>query len=86
MKIKFSDLEFDVLKKLSQNIHTFSTPEEQIILDKLNEIKEEEEIEIELDRKEMHIILSWSDVSWGIYTIEEESVIKKLRKALGEKN
>lgn len=54
----------------------FSIPEETIILKKLGEMKGGW---LELKDNEAKIILTWSESSMGIHTMEEESVIKKLK-------
>jgi hypothetical protein len=54
-------------------------PEEDIIIRKLNHIEGDV---ISLNEQEARIILSWSDSTLGIHTLEEESVLKKLKLLL----
>lgn len=54
-------------------------PEEGIIIKKLNSIKDNV---ISLNEIETKIILAWSDSTLGIHTMEEESVLKKLKSLL----
>lgn len=54
-------------------------PEEDIIIKKLNSIKDNV---ISLNEIETKIILAWSDSTLGIHTMEEESVLKKLKPLL----
>ena len=54
-------------------------PEEDIIVRKLNHIEGDV---ISLNEQEVRIILSWSDSTLGIHTLEEESVLKKLKSLL----
>jgi hypothetical protein len=56
-------------------------PEEDIIIKKLNSIKDNV---ISLNEQEAKIILSWSDSTLGIHTLEEESVLKKLKSLLDQ--
>jgi hypothetical protein len=51
-------------------------PEEEIILKKLDEMKDSK---VELKENEMKIILTWSESSMGIHNMEEDRVIKKLK-------
>ncbi len=50
-------------------------PEEEIILKKLDNMKDNV---LTLNEKEAQIIMTWSDSTYGIHTLEEESVIKKI--------
>ena len=54
-------------------------PEEDIIIKKLD--SRENDV-ISLNEQEAKIILSWSDITLGIHTLEEESVLKKLKSLL----
>ena len=54
-------------------------PEEDIIIRKLDS---RENVVISLNEQEAKIILSWSDSTLGIHTLEEESVLKKLKSLL----
>ncbi len=54
-------------------------PEEDIIIRKLDS---RENGVISLNEQEAKIILSWSDSTLGIHTLEEESVLKKLKSLL----
>ena len=56
-------------------------PEEDIIVRKLNHIEGDV---ISLNEQEVRIILSWSDSTLGIHTLEEESVLKKLKSLLDQ--
>lgn len=60
----------------------FFVPEEKIILEKLDKMKNGM---LELTKYDAGIILAWSESSHGIYTMEEESVIRKLNDNI-EKN
>lgn len=51
-------------------------PEEEIILRKINGMKDNT---LSITEQEAMIILGWSDTTLGIHTMEEESVIKKLK-------
>ena len=55
-------------------------PEESIILRKIEEIQDGI---LDLKETEIKIILTWSESSMGIHTIEEDSVIKKLQRITG---
>jgi hypothetical protein len=55
-------------------------PEEEIILNKLNNTKDNK---ISINEIEARIILGWSDSTFGIHTMEEASVIKKIKSGLG---
>jgi len=57
----------------------FAVPEEHIILQKINDAPDGR---IELNKNEIRIILTWSESSRGIHTMEEENVINKLRSAV----
>jgi hypothetical protein len=54
-------------------------PEEDIILKKLKNMKKNR---VSLSENEIKIILTWSDSTLGIHTLEEESIIKKLKSLL----
>jgi hypothetical protein len=54
-------------------------PEEDIILKKLQSM---EDNKVSLSENEAKIILTWSNSTLGIHTLEEESVIKKLNSLL----
>jgi hypothetical protein len=54
-------------------------PEEEIILNKLNSVKN---TAISINEIEARIILGWSDSTFGIHTMEESSVIKKIKSVL----
>ena len=56
-------------------------PEEDIIIKKLDSMKDDV---ISLNEQEAKIILSWSDSTLGIHTLEEESVLKKLKSILDQ--
>lgn len=87
LEIPLSQSEINVIKIWADNtIHgghwgdgDFMVPEENIILDKFNKIKNGK---FHLNRNEVRIILTWSESSHGINTIEEENVIKKLKSAI----
>ena len=53
--------------------------QEDIIIKKLNSVKDNV---ISLNENEIKIILAWSDSTLGIHTMEEESVLKKLKSLL----
>ena len=52
-------------------------PEESIILKKIEEMQDGR---LDLKENEAKIILTWSESSMGIHTMEEDSVIKKLQR------
>ena len=87
MKIELSPGEIQVIKIWAENnIHgghwgdgDIVVPEEQIILDKLNLIKNRK---IDITPNEARIILTWSSSSLGINTYEESTVINKLNKII----
>ncbi len=87
LEIPLSQSEINVIKIWADNtIHgghwgdgDFMVPEENIILDKFDKIKNGN---VHLNRNEVRIILTWSESSHGINTIEEENVIKKLKSAI----
>lgn len=55
-------------------------PEENIILQKINDARDGQ---VDLSPTEIKIILAWSESSQGIHTMEEASVINKIRSVLG---
>ncbi len=79
-----SENEVNVIKAWADsNIHgghwgdgDIIVPEEEIILKKLDAMREGK---ITLTDNEARIILTWSESSMNIYTMEEESVIEKLK-------
>ena len=83
MKLYLSVNEVNVIRAWAdKSIHgghwgdgDITIPEESIILKKLDNLKNGT---IELKENEVRIILTWSDSSYGIYNMEEDSVIKKL--------
>lgn len=86
MILKFSKNEIDVIKAWAESsIHgghwgdsDLIIPEEGIILEKLK--KAEKTGKVDISQNEARILLTWSESSFGIHTMEEENVIKKLRK------
>jgi hypothetical protein len=56
-----------------------SVPEEEILLRKLGSMKDNR---LSISETEAKIILAWSDSTLGIYTMEEDSVIKKINSLL----
>ena len=56
-----------------------AVPEEEILLKKLGNMKHNR---LSVSETEAKIILSWSDSTLGIYTMEEDSVIKKIKRML----
>ena len=84
MKFTFTEREVRAIKIWADNfIHgghwgdgDVIVPEEDIIIKKLDSIKDNV---ISLNENEAKIILAWSDSTLGIHTMEEESVLKKLR-------
>ena len=52
-------------------------PEESIILKKIERMNDGQ---LDLKENEVKIILTWSESSMGILTMEEDSVIKKLQR------
>ena len=88
MILRLTKNEIDVIKAWAESsIHgghwgdsDLIIPEEGILLEKLNRATEKGEIDI--TQNEARILLTWSDSSFGIHTMEEESVIKKLKEVL----
>jgi hypothetical protein len=86
-EILLSQSEIDVIKIWADNtIHgghwgdgDFMIPEENIILDKFDKVKNGK---VHLTKNEVRIILTWSESSHGIHTIEEENVINKLKSTI----
>ncbi len=60
----------------------FMVPEESIILKKIDNSKHGH---VSLNPNEVRIILTWSESSLGIYTLEEDSTIQKLKSIADEK-
>jgi hypothetical protein len=54
-------------------------PEEDILLNKLTSMKNNR---LSISETEAKIILVWSDSTLGIHTIEEDSVVRKIRNLL----
>ena len=87
MVLKFTDFEISVIKVWADNnIHgghwgdgDFFIPEEKIILQKLDNVKNGE---IDINEFEVGIILTWSESLRGVYTMEDESAIRKLKEAV----
>jgi hypothetical protein len=86
--IRLSPAEVAVIRIWAdENIHgghwgdgDFMVPEENIILQKINDARDGQ---VDLSPTEVKIVLAWSESSRGIHTMEEASVIKKIRTALG---
>jgi len=87
MDIMFTDREVLIIKIWADSIihgghwgdGDVIIPEEDIILTKLQNM---EDNTVSLSENEAKIILTWSDSTLGIHTLEEESVIKKLKPLL----
>ena len=87
MDIMFTDREVLLIKIWADSIihgghwgdGDIIIPEEDIILTKLQNI---EDNTVSLSENEAKIILTWSDSTLGIHTLEEESIIKKLKPLL----
>ncbi len=87
MVLKFTDSEITVIKVWAENnIHgghwgdgDFFIPEEEIILQKLDNVKNGK---ININEFEAGIILTWSESLRGVYTMEDESAIRKLKEAV----
>ena len=87
MILKFTDSEIAVIKVWAENtIHgghwgdgDFYIPEEKIILEKLDNVKNGN---IEINEYEAGIIIKWSESLRGVYTMEDESAIIKLKEAI----
>ncbi len=87
MVLKFTDSEITVIKIWAENnIHgghwgdgDFIIPEEKIILQKLDNGKNGK---IDINVYEAGIMLTWSESLRGVYTMEDESAIKKLKEAV----
>jgi hypothetical protein len=56
-----------------------AVPEEEILMRKLGTM---EDNKLSISETEAKIILAWSDSTLGIYTLEEDSVIKKIKRLL----
>jgi len=84
MLVRLSEGEVNVVRLWADsNIHgghwgdgDFMVPEEDIILQKLEKAKDGM---LNISENEARIILTWSESSHGIHTMEEESVIRKLK-------
>ncbi len=87
MVLKFTDPEIAVIKVWAENnIHgghwgegDFFIPEEKIILQKLDSGKNGK---IDISEFEAGILLAWSESLRGVYTMEDESAIRKLKEAV----
>lgn len=87
MDIMFTDREVLIIKIWADSIihgghwgdGDIIIPEEDIILTKLQNM---EDNTVSLSENEAKIILTWSDSTLGIHTLEEESIIKKLKPLL----
>ena len=86
MTINLTDSEITVIKIWAENnIHgghwgngDFYIPEENIILQKLDNVKNGD---IEINEYEAGIILKWSESLRGVYTMEDESALIKIKEA-----
>jgi hypothetical protein len=91
VQLQFSDNEIEAIKVWADSaIHgghwgdgDLTIPEESIILRKL-EVPDDGHVD--LSSEEAKIIFAWSESSRGIHTMEEESVLTKLRLAIGGSN
>ncbi|MGQ9616518.1 MAG: hypothetical protein ACUVWJ_08990 [Spirochaetota bacterium] len=87
MDIFLSEGEINAIKTWADNtIHgghwgdgDFMVPEEEIILKKINNMKDNT---LNLTEQEAMIILGWSDSTYGIHTMEEDSVLRKLKSLI----
>ena len=87
MKLNFTNSEITVIKIWADNNirgghwgnGDFFIPEEKIILEKLDGSKNGN---IEINEYEADIMLKWSESLRGVYTMEDESAIKKLKEAV----
>lgn len=87
MILTLSEREVNVIKNWAEkSIHgghwgdgDLLVPEEEIILEKLNRIGKGR---MNFTEIEANIILVWSESSLGIHTMEEESVINKLKSII----
>jgi hypothetical protein len=87
MKLHFNDSEIAVIKIWADNNirgghwgnGDFFIPEEKIILQKLDNSKDGK---IEINKYEVGIMLKWSESLRGVFTMEDESAIKKLKEAV----
>ena len=90
MEIIFTQQEIKIIKIWADNnIHgghwgdgDVMVPEEEILLKKIYEMTDGR---LNLRKNEAKLILTWSESSHGIYTLEEDSIIKKIQM-LAEKN
>jgi hypothetical protein len=89
MRVHLTESQINVIKIWAdKTIHgghwgdgDFMVPEESIILKKIENSKGH----VSLNQNEVRIILTWSESSHGIYTLEEESTIHKLKSITDEK-
>ncbi|KPJ89418.1 MAG: hypothetical protein AMS17_02070 [Spirochaetes bacterium DG_61] len=87
MRIHLSPFEIEIIKIWAEaTIHgghwgngDFAVPEEKIILEKIAKTGNGK---LDLTESEARILLTWSESSRGIHTMEEVSVINKLNEAL----
>ena len=87
MVLEFTVSEITMIKVWAENnIHgghwgdgDFFIPEEGIILQKLDNVKNGK---ININEFETGIILTWSESLRGVYTMEDESAIRKLKEAV----
>lgn len=87
MEITLSEGEVNAIKIWAEsNIHgghwgdgDITVPEEEIILNKIEKMKNNV---LSINEKEAQIILGWSDSTYGIHTLEEDSVLKKIAALL----
>jgi hypothetical protein len=91
MVLSFTDTEIGIIKIWADStIHgghwgdnDLIVPEEGVILEKLDKTRNGS---LDLTKIEARIILSWSESSRGIHTLEEESAINKLQNMLKHKS
>ena len=87
VQLKLSEYEIEVIKIWADSTirgghwgnGDLTIPEESIILHKLEGVSDGN---IDLTSGEAKIILTWSESSHGIHTMEEESALRKLRLAI----
>lgn len=90
MNIYLTEGEINVIKIWADNtIHgghwgdgDLMVPEEEIILKKINSMKDNT---LTLTEHEAMIILGWSDSTYGIHTMEEDNVVRKLKSLVWKK-
>ena len=90
MELFLTDQEINIIKGWADsNIHgghwgdgDLMVPEEEILLRKLNTIKEGR---LHITDREAKLILTWSESSHGIHIMEEDSIVQKIKMLIKKK-